>query len=537
MTRKLPLLTVAVLIIIACILTAGCTTTTTATTTTTPSPVAVNTNGTVKNEAMNIIGLRSDGVDKFLGIPFAEPPVGDLRFAPPIAKEPWTETLDCTKARNASLQGRVFIGDDVPISEDCLYLNVWKPSNAKEGDKLPVYVWIHGGGWCYGLGSDTDCDGTPFARDGVIVVTLNYRLGALGYLALDTLMEEYGTAGNWATLDQICALQWVHDNIAKFGGDPDNVTIGGESAGSFNTFALIMSPKAEGLFNKAILESGTLTYILENQMRLDKAIEIGKNFAKQFGANDSKEGLEILRKADPMMLWNMSEININDFITGSKYQMYPVYDGSVLPLNEPYQALVNGIYNKNISVLIGNDGAEAVSFVNPDTLTEESFNAFIKKSFRKDSYQKVIDYYAAQTDRPLLEKACELLDMTLITLGVIEVENQFSKAGVPLYVYEFNYFDSYGLAPVHALEVPYAFGQEVNEVHLPFNGDDFKVRDIMHAYWKNFIKTGNPNGAGLLEWPKYVEGTKSIMELNTEPQLINRSFKELNDFLNPLYFR
>ncbi|HJJ36898.1 MAG TPA: carboxylesterase family protein, partial [Methanocorpusculum sp.] len=223
MKRNVLLLGAVALVLVCCIIAAGCTSSSTT---------------TVKNDALNIIGISEDGVDKFLGIPYAEPPVGDLRFAPPVAKEPWTETLDCTQYRNASVQSPFLISAETPQGEDCLYLNIWKPADAKEGDNLPVYFWIHGGGWCYGSGAEAIYNGEQFAKEGIILVTINYRLGTLGYLALDTLMEEYGTAGNWATLDQICALQWVHDNIAKFGGNPNDVTIGGESAGSFNTFAL-----------------------------------------------------------------------------------------------------------------------------------------------------------------------------------------------------------------------------------------------------------------------------------------------------------
>lgn len=350
-------------------------------------------------------------------------------------------------------------------------------------------------------------------------------------------MDEYGTAGNWGTLDQIMALQWVNDNIEKFGGDPDNITLGGESAGSFSTLALIMSPLADGLFQKAIMENGAITYTLENQMRLDKALEIGKKIAAYFGADDSPEGLEILRNADPMELWTITDLNLYDQITGSPYQTYPVYDGVVLPLNEPYLALIDENYNKNLTILAGNNRQEGPLFVREITLSEETFNKYIKKSYRSDSYQEVIDYYAAQKNRLLYEKASELVGLTFITMGIVEVENQMAKAGVPVYAYEFNYTDSKGIPPLHATEYTYAFGQNINMPRNQLEGDDLIVRDTMHAYWTNFIRTGNPNGEGLPEWPLYVEGEQTIMQIDTTPSLITRSNQEVIDFLAPRYFR
>ncbi|HJJ48987.1 MAG TPA: carboxylesterase family protein [Methanocorpusculum sp.] len=490
----------------------------------------------VRNDALNITGLSEDGVDKFLGIPYAEPPVGNLRFAPPVAKKPWTETLDCTQYQSAAIQNNFLVKEDVPKSEDCLYLNIWKPSDAKEGDKLPVFFWIHGGGWCFGSGSEKTYDGTRFAKEGIIVVTINYRLGTLGYLALNTLMEEYGTAGNWSTLDQICALQWVHDNIAKFGGNPDNVTVGGESAGSFNTFALVLSPKAKGLFQKAAMESGAISYVCANHLNLDESIAIGKQIAEHFGADDSKEGLEKLRKADAMELWTLADPNLQDILIGNPYQTYPVYDGSVLPLNNPLKAINEGNFNKDITILMGNNDVEGVLFVHGE-ISEEKFNNYIKTVFRPDSYQEVIDYYAAQTDRPILQKAMETVGMTVVTLGVVAAEDAFAKQGKQIYVYDFNYTDSHGCPQTHAMEMPYVFGMSTSLSGQPMNDDDKKVRDVVHGYWVNFIKTGNPNGANVPEWPVYVPGEKTIKEIKPYAATIMRPRQEIIDFLSPKYFR
>ncbi|HJJ48925.1 MAG TPA: carboxylesterase family protein [Methanocorpusculum sp.] len=487
-------------------------------------------------EALNITGISEGGVDRFLGIPYAEPPVGDLRFAPPVPKKPWTETLDCTKYGNSAVQSPFLIGDK-PVSEDCLYLNVWKPSDAKEGDNLPVYFWIHGGGWCFGSGAESTYNGDRFAKEGVILVTINYRLSALGYLALDTLMKKYGTAGNWATLDQICALQWVHDNISKFGGDPNNVTVGGESAGSFNTFALLLSPKAEGLFQKAALESGAFTYAFAPHNRLDKAIEIGKKIAAKFGADDSEEGLEILRKVPAYELWEVADINLKNIMDGNPCQTYPVYDGVVLPLNNPQDALKEGKFNKNVKLILGNNFIEGPLFVHEEVLTEEIFNKYIRNTFNPDSYQEIIDHYAKQTDRTLTEKACEVVGLGIISLGIMAAEAYFAYSGIPVYSYEFSYVNSTNTIPTHAMEMPFVFGCDTLLGGKPMQEADVKVREAMHGYWLNFIKTGNPNGPSLPKWPLFVKGEKTILNINKEISVITRTHQAEVDFLMPHFLQ
>ncbi|HJJ48921.1 MAG TPA: carboxylesterase family protein, partial [Methanocorpusculum sp.] len=243
-----------------------------------------------------------------------------------------------------------------------------------------------------------------------------------------------------------------------------------------------------------------------------------------------------LRKVDAYELWNYTEINLKDIMTGNQYNTYPVYDGVVLPLNDPLKAISEGNFNKDVTILMGYNDVEGVRFVTGEC-TEERLNNYIKKAFRPDSYQEVIDYYAAQTDRTIQDKTNEAVGMSIITLGIVAAEDAFAKQGKEIYVYDFNYTDSYGGVQTHASEMPYVFGSSAVLSGQQMNDDDKKVRDVMHGYWVNFIKTGNPNGAGLPEWPTYVTGEKTIKEIKPNSTTISRPYQDVIDFLSPRYFR
>ena len=231
-------------------------------------------------------------------------------------------------------------------SEDCLYLNVWTPATAP-GEKRPVYVYVHGGGFATGSGSELMFDGTNMAERGVVVVTFNYRLGAFGFLTLGAMEEESGSIGNLGLLDQIQALKWVRENIEAFGGDPENITLGGESAGAFSVTGLLLSPLAKGLFHRAIVESGSIlsigAFCTRAKGNLAKSIAMGKDFAQIFGADDSPEGLEKLREAPAEAMAYLSMIKA-DRALPLRFSFWPVFDGAILP-KDPMQALKNGDYN------------------------------------------------------------------------------------------------------------------------------------------------------------------------------------------------
>ena len=277
-------------------------------------------------EAGTVRGVEGAGTRAYLGVPFAAPPVGERRFAPPENVEPWTETLDCENFGPTAVQANAIEG--LPMSEDCLTLNVWTPAAPGSDEKLPVYVFIHGGAFAIGSGAEPTYDGTNFAKRGIVTITINYRLNALGFYATQETYDRYGTTGNWGYLDQIKALEWIRDNVSAFGGDPKRVTIGGESAGSYAVSALILSPLAEGLFQGAIMESGTNLQIAGNayysKADLQRSIEVCNMMSSTFGAKDDAEGLAKLRTVDADAFAQMCPLDI-DFmgIVGDELKTRP----------------------------------------------------------------------------------------------------------------------------------------------------------------------------------------------------------------------
>ena len=493
---------------------------------------------TVYNEGMDVLGLEKDGVVTYKGIPYAEAPVGDLRFAPPVKKEQWTDTLDCTQWGNIAFQqsftstGSAEHGDNE--NEDCLNLNIWAPADAKAGDKLPVYVWIHGGAYISGSGQDLTYDGTNFAKEGVIVVTINYRLGVLGFLSLGSLKDDnsLGTTGNWGTLDQIMALQWVQDNIGKFGGDKDNVTIGGQSAGSFSVLNMIVSPLAEGLFQKAILESGAIMHIFEASKSYDDDVAVSQKIAEKLGADDSEEGIKKLRSLTASEITDAA-IFTRYMTDDHSYSVWPAGDDVVIP-EDFISAVENGEYNTDIEIIIGYNYTEGIFFTK-DGVTEDEFNYLIDCSFSEIDAVKVKEYYE-KTELTLQQKDSELTGMLMIKLGVERMQKLFgANEDTTVYAYQFMHSLEFTVPPVHGLEVEFAFGQDTL-LGSPFEGNDKIIRDIMHGYWLNFIKSGDPNGDGLAVWEQYSPTEDSLMtfKVNTS-EMSDRADKSEVDTLNQWY--
>lgn len=474
-------------------------------------------------------GLEQDGVSVYKGIPYAKPPVGSLRFLAPEPAEPWSDTLDCTEFGSSALQPTA---DDIPTpDEDCLNLNVW--TSAQEGEKQPVYVFIHGGAYFQGSGAKSMYDCTNFAKDGVVGVTINYRLGALGFLGLEASKAEDGTTGNFGTLDQIQALKWVKENISAFGGDPENITVGGESAGSFSVSALIMSPLAKGLFNQAIMESGC---ILDASAvspysggDASASAAVSGAFARSFGADDSLEGLNRLRQIDGHALTAMSQFNM-DMTLPNALSFWPVNDGVVLPV-DPQKALANGDYNP-VRLLVGNNRDEGLIFI-PDGLEAGDYAAYAYRILGAEAAEQALARWPVDAEHTASDRARQLLTLAGFRLGATTFADTLSQNGHPVYYYEFNYSTPDNPAAYHASELPLVFGNELDSLNLDKAGKQTAVD--MHTAWVNFIKTGDPNqGTALASgvvWEPYTSQSKRVMMIDDQWSSNEMSQTDDLDFL------
>lgn len=476
---------------------------------------------TVQTEYGLVKGVNEDGITVFRGIPFAEPPVGELRFAPPEDPESWTETLDCSKFPNVAVQE----SDTSPLeqSEDCLYLNIWAPDNATQKD-LPVLVFIHGGGYSFGHASNPLYDGKRFAKDGVIQVNISYRLNALGFMAMSELEEETGYLGNIGTLDQIKALKWIKNNIASFGGDANNITICGESAGAFSVSNMILSPLAKDLFNRAILESGNTlgqnVMMAEAQADRDFAIKHTDEFAQSLNAvnDDGQASLEKLRKLTAKELSEGSYLSM-DFTEPSPHHFFTVFDGKVIPEN-PYEALVDEKVN-DVPILAGFNTDEGTMFIPSDT-NEDDYKDLLNRTFG-DKAQEVYDRYPVDSEHTAKERTRDIIRMGL-RMGNDIFAEVLSSRGNDVYFYQFNYsipeLDEKDLGTMHALELPFVF-DTLDTMGAWFSSpsqEDLDFKETVHTYWLNFIKTGDPNNGGTVEaqWPKYTTQDKKILVLDKE---------------------
>jgi para-nitrobenzyl esterase len=466
----------------------------------------------------------SDGrIGVFKGIPYAAPPVGELRWQPPRPAAPWQDVRDATAFGPRCLQGRIF--DDIvftDLSEDCLTLNIWTPMRAAK-ERLPVMVWIHGGGFQAGAGAEPRHDGEAFARKGVVLVTFNYRLGVFGFLAHPELTREssHKASGNYGLLDQVAALRWVQENIAAFGGDPKNVTIFGESAGSFAVSALMASPLAQGLFQKAIGESGAYFVTSGRSLTLDSLAtteQRGTKFAGTLGADSlaalrAKSGDDVLKAALKLQPW-----------------FAPNVDGYFLP--EDVRTIYGNGKQSRVPLLAGwnADESRAGVVLGRETPTAQSFTEDLRTRFG-DRAGDLLKVYPAGTDADALESAASLASDLFIGYGTwkwIEVHTQTAR--VPVYRYSFDRkipvmadakvngkpATSRDIGARHAGEIEYVFGAlELSLPKVPWEAADRTLSNAMTTYWSNFARTGDPNGAGLPKWPRYDE-SKRVLQLDVQ---------------------
>ncbi|MGD9474572.1 MAG: carboxylesterase/lipase family protein [Eubacteriaceae bacterium] len=469
-----------------------------------------------------VMGIKRRGIASFKGIPYAQPPVLNKRFKAPESLAPWTELRPCFESGSASLQmGGITI--DSPASyrmdgknEDCLYLNIWSPA-LSEADQLPVYVFIHGGAFATGSGSEVLYDGHLLAQQGIIVVTINYRLGALGFLATHGLYEESGTAGNYGLLDQIQALKWVQENIAAFGGDPRRVTVGGQSAGAYSVTALLLSPIAEGLFHQAIIESGSIFSISAfarlNRGNLKKSMDNGALLLKTLGIHDDIQGLAALRKVPGDLLAACSMIKADQTNAPPAFSFWPVFDGEILPQN-PVTALQQGKVNK-VKLLIGYNTDESSLFIKSHT-NAGIYKMLCYQIFGPEKAEQVLSYFSLDDHHSALDRTKEVYTYSAFLIGMVMLSKRYSELGESVYFYNFDYDPTIlkflGLNSAHGMELPFVFGNGISQrrtskiSHLSW---------IMQHSWANFIKIGDPNFQsdykGKIAWPTFSHQAPEIM--------------------------
>ena len=460
------------------------------------STVTINTGSIIGNH------LTTPGVLEFLGVPFAAPPVEELRWKPPQPAAAFRGT------KNAAAFGPSCYGFELggpsfgPESEDCLTVNVWTGAQ-DTGEKRPVMVWIYGGGFEFGTSSEPTYNGTNFAESGVVLVTFNYRLGVFGFLALSQLDGEGSNSGNFGLQDQLAALQWVRDNIVNFGGDPDNITIFGESAGAHSVGLLLASPLSCGLFHKAIFESGAYWESEHGSIRtFDEARSQGEAFLRSQGVQTVKQLRSVsatqIRSA---ALWNSStDPGITAFAASIDKYVVPV---------APSVAFDQGRTQK-VPILAGFNADEQALFLSralPHNTTA-AYRQAAKMFFAGDANQ-ALQLYPGDIEAHATNSADELIGDLVIRQQTWEaLDRQASVAGQTCYGYYFTYTSSYSPAAIHTAEVSYVFGNlGPNSIFgtspSQVTAADTALSKTMRGFWVNFASTGNPNGAGLPSWPEY----------------------------------
>ncbi|WP_327350403.1 carboxylesterase/lipase family protein [Streptomyces sp. NBC_01304] len=468
-----------------------------------------------------IAGRVHDRAEEFLGIPYAAAPVANLRFRPPQPPARWSGVRDAVHQAPACPQFSPYgVRDPQAISEDCLRLDVYRPRGSRPGDRLPVLFWMHGG--AYSQGTGTQFGGRTMAdRTHTVVISINYRLGQLGNLALPELTRENALAtGSYGLLDQIAALTWARTNIAAFGGDRANITIAGQSAGAGSVCAMLAAPRAAGLFSRAVLQSGPCTLLRAPSSA--QAVDASRAYATAAGCPDAATRTECLRDA-----------SLTDLIAAARAlpTSGPAYGDRLLPV-QPSDAIAAGAWNK-VPVLIGSTRAESRLFValTQPHLTAEQYVEQINERYGKAAPQVLARYPLSDHASPYLALSALSTDATFAchTGATARV----FAAQVPAYAYEFDDPNSptlYG-AQVPGLNMANAHSAELAYLHDFTMGDrpltpvQMALADRMKRYWAAFARTGNPNTPGQGHWPK-AEPHDTVLALNPAGDRISTAFTE-----------
>jgi para-nitrobenzyl esterase len=466
-------------------------------------------------------GISDGKVDQFLGIPYAAPPVGDLRWKAPAAASSWSGVRDAVRAGSQCVQSS---GGD----EDCLYLNVYRPAGTTRSQKLPVLIFIHGGGNQQGSGDLYD-PSELVVKTQIIVVTINYRLNVFGFMALPSLDAEAGepSSGNFGLMDQQAAMRWVQGNIHGFGGDPLNVAIGGESAGGIDICANLVSPTAAGLFHGAILESmycPSASHAASIQASVPVAIALG--------CTDPQTAASCLRGKSEADVFAANQFYVLPG-AGLGISASPNYGSSVLPLR-PSDALAMGQWNPS-SILIGSNHDEAAPFIIGNIASK--FNLPLSVA----DYQKIVgayfgsfapsvlqEYSLSNFADPFLAYADEVTDLSPLGCQVSQVAQSLAPLA-QTFRYEFNDQQApvSGSSPdlqgaYHGAELQYIF--QLPQSPTTLTPAQQQLADQMMQYWGNFIRTGNPNGPGLVMWPQFDTNSHQLLSLKPDGNSVIDNF-------------
>ena len=474
----------------------------------------------------------AEGVRCFKGVPYARPPLGPLRWRPPHPAAPWSGVRPTHVFGPGSLQAIVF--DDIDptiagVSEDCLYLNVWTPADLAAGERLPVLFWIHGGGFAVGSGSEPRYDGARLAAKGVVVVTVNHRLNALGFFAHPELTaeSETGSSGDYGMLDLVAALEWVRANIAAFGGDANAVTVGGESAGSMAANGLMVSPLARGLFVRAIGESGSLFDSLTRRLkRLAEAEIEGVAFAQRLGAANLAQlralpADRILAAAPGVGFW-------------------PIVDGHFLPAT-PHEIFCDRAHN-DVALMAGWNKDEGFNFtLLQGADTKRPYVDIVRDLFGDDA-AGALHFYPGGADAEDARSARELGGDLMIgysTWTWLEAACAFSRAKVFRFVFDrapltpqgwFGERPSRDAGAFHSGEIPYVF-DNLDAMGWLVTAEDRAVAATASSAWLNFLRCGDPNGPGVPHWPPYKTLDWSVFHFDQPAWAAPEAKRERMEFL------
>ena len=488
--------------------------------------------GTLRGKIVSGTSIKS-----FLGVPYAAAPIGDLRWKAPQAPLPWggvRRAFDFgANSYHHEFDPQSFYGQEFPThldpkSEDCLFLNVWTPAHA-ENERLPVLLWIHGGAFNWGASSDPVFDGVNYARHGVILVTINYRLGILGFLAHPLLSAEsaHSVSGNYGVLDQIAAIKWVKENIAAFGGDPDRITISGQSAGAASVNALLASPLAQGIFSQAIIQSGSAYSRAMRNLPLRELEAQGVQWADTMGTKT----LEQMR--------SLSAADILETQRGGKYRFGPCIDGWMLS-DHPARAISAGLCAQ-IPMLMGCTSDESTTLssrLEPNDIDPAQYRRDAQESFGEYA-QEFFELYPCATAEEVIHSSLRSFCDTILAGMRLQASEQ-SAYNPNVYLYYFNRVppghDSQYYGAYHSAELSYLFATQ-HVIKRPWEPADQDLSAIMSQYWANFVSQGDPNGNSLPPWPRYCTQQDQLMELGDHIGARTIPYAQRVDFLTRLIQR